>query len=110
LHEKIRALFQRSLQFTRETGYMKGHRMKGALDTSYILGRGAVKDTYNLLAQGIIQVVRVLAALESKEADVWAREHGLERYFGFSVKGEAKVGWDDEKSRQGIVKAAELPG
>src|SRR4030066_523522 len=54
LHDKIRAVFQRSLQFARETGYMKSHhRMKIALDTTYILGRGAVKDTCNLLADGI---------------------------------------------------------
>ena len=34
-----------------------------ALDTTYILGRGAVKDTYNLLADGIVKLLRVLAAV-----------------------------------------------
>jgi hypothetical protein len=62
LHEKVRGVFRRSLEFARQTGYLKGRRMKAALDTSYILGRGAVKDTYNLLADGIVQVVRELAA------------------------------------------------
>ena len=57
LHEKVRAIFQRSLQLARETGYLKGRKMKAALDTTYILGCGAVKDTYNLLADGIVQVV-----------------------------------------------------
>lgn len=108
LHDKIRAIFQRSLQFARETGYMKSHHhMKIALDTTYILGRGAVKDTYNLLADGIVQVVRALAALEDKKADVWAKERGYERYFGSSIKGEANIDWDDKKARraflQGIV-------
>ena len=32
--------------------------MKAAVDTTYILSRGAVKDTYNLLADGIVQLVR----------------------------------------------------
>jgi hypothetical protein len=100
LHEKVRAVFQRSLQFARQTGYLKSRRTKAALDTSYILGRGAVKDTYNLLSDGIIQVVRALAALEGKKAEVWARERGLERYFGSSIKGEADIDWDDEKARQ----------
>jgi transposase len=85
--------------------------MKAALDTSHILGRGAVKDTYNLLADGIIQVVRALAALEGKKAEAWARERGFERYFGSSVKGEASVNWDSEKARrvflQGIVADAD---
>jgi hypothetical protein len=100
LHDKARSVFQRSLQFARNTGYVKGRRMKVALDTSHILGRGAVKDTYNLLADGVIQVVRALAALEGKKAEVWARERGFERYFGSSVKGEASVNWDNEKARR----------
>jgi len=111
LHDKARSVFQRSLQFARKTGYLKGRRMKVALDTSHILGRGAVKDTYNLLADGVIQVVRALAALEGKKAEVWARERGFERYFGSSVKGEASVNWDNEKARraflQGIVADAD---
>ena len=49
LHEKAREVFGRSPRFARETGYLKGRRMKVALDTTYILGRGAVKDTCNLL-------------------------------------------------------------
>ena len=53
LHEKVREVFERSLRFARETGYLKSRRMKVALDTTYILGRGAVKDTYNLLSDGI---------------------------------------------------------
>jgi len=111
LHQKIRDVFQCSIQFAKQAGYVKGHRMKVALDTSYILGRGAVKDTYNLLADGIIQVVQALAALEGKEAEIWAKEQGLERYFGSSIKGEAAVDWDDEEARQtflrGIVSDAE---
>jgi len=103
LHDQARAVFQRSLQFARKTGYVKGRRMKAALDTSYILGRGAVKDTYNLLADGIIMMVKALAALESKKAEVWARERGFERYFGSSVKGEAEVNWDNEKARRAFL-------
>ena len=38
--------------------------MRVALDTTYILGRGAVKDTYNLLADGIVKLMRALASVE----------------------------------------------
>ena len=103
LHEKVRAIFQRSLQFARKNGYVKKHRIKAAVDTSFILGHGAVKDTYNLLADGIVQVVRVLAALESQKAEKWAKGHRLERYFGSSVKGEADINWDDKKSRRSFL-------
>ncbi len=43
LHDRVRAIFQRSLQFARQTGYLKGRRMKVAVDTTYILGRGALQ-------------------------------------------------------------------
>ena len=35
--------------------------MKVALDTTNILGRGAVRDTCNLLADGIVKLLRALA-------------------------------------------------
>ena len=57
-------MFQRSLDFAKQTGFLKGHGMKAALDTTYILGRSAVKDTSNLLADGIVRLVRALAAME----------------------------------------------
>ena len=69
LHDRVRAVFQRSLRYARQTGYLKGRRMKVAVDTTYILGRGAVKDTYNLLADGIVQVVRALSALDGTLPD-----------------------------------------
>ena len=103
LHDRVRSVFQRSLQFARQTGCLKGRRMKVAVDTTYILGRGAVKDTYNLLADGIVQVVRALAQLDGTRAEEWALRHGLELYFGSSVKGEAGIDWDNKKERQALL-------
>lgn len=111
LHDKARAVFQHSLSFARKTGYVKGRRMKAAVDTTNILGRGAVKDTCNLLSDGIIQAARVLAMLDGVKVEAWAKWRGFERYFGSSVKGEATVSWDNEKARraflQGIVADAD---
>ena len=103
LHDRVRAVFQRSLQFARQTGYLKGRRMNVAVDTTYILGRGAVKDTYNLLADGIVQVVRALSDLDGTRPEEWALRHGLELYFGSSVKGEAEIDWDNQKERQALL-------
>jgi len=105
IHDKVRAVFQRSLEFARKTGYLKGRHMKVALDTSFILGRGAVKDTYNLLADGIVQVARALAALGGVKPEEWAKQQGLERYFGSSVKGETVINWDNEKERRAFLQS-----
>ena len=103
LHEKVREIFQRSIRFARESGYLKGGRMKVALDTTNILGRGAVKDTYNLLADGIVQLVRALAKVDRNKAEEWARGQGFSSYFGTSVKGEAGIDWDNRKERQAFL-------
>ena len=57
LHGKVREVFESSLRLARESGYLKRRSMKVALDTTNILGRGAVKDTYNLLADGIVKLL-----------------------------------------------------
>ena len=103
LHEQANEIFQRSLRFARESGYLKGRRMKVALDTTNILGRGAAKDTYNLLADGIVQVARALARVDGKGVKEWGLAHDLEGYFGSRVKGEAGIDWDNKNERQAFL-------
>jgi len=111
LKEKMRAVFRRSLEYARQSGYLKKRKLRAVLDTTYILGRGAVKDTYNLLADSIRQLLRALAEAEGHELEAWAGEHGYERYLAASIKGEAEVDWDSEQSRSefltGIVRDAD---
>ena len=101
LHGKVREVFESSLRLARESGYLKGRGMRVALDTTNILGRGAVKDTYNLLADGIVKLLRVLAAVEQAPVREWAR--GYERYLGSSVKGEADIDWSDRQARTALL-------
>jgi len=67
------------------------------------LGRGAVRDTYNLLADGIVKLVRALASLSKSKAKDWAAAEGLSRYFGTSIKGEASIDWDDAEQRKAFL-------
>ena len=103
LHEKVRDLFEQSLRLARQSGYLKKRGMPVALDTTYILGRGAVKDTYNLLADGIVKLLRVLAAVANIAVGEWAEGQGYERYFGSSIKGEATIDWSDRKARRKLL-------
>lgn len=105
LHDDVRLVFKKSLDFARETGYLKHRRIKVVLDTTFILGAGAVKDTYNLLADGIVKVVRVLAGLASREPAAWAADNGLARYFAPSIKGTAEINWDDATERQAFLQS-----
>ena len=119
VHEQTQAIFQRSLEVAKRRGvWKKGQapqerqHIKLALDTTYILGRGAVKDTYNLLADGILEVLSALAKLGPYELLELAEEVGCTRYVtGSSLKGQAEVDWTDPQARQrflaGIVADAE---
>ena len=112
LHKRVRAIFKKSLAFARQSGYLKHRKLKAALDTSNILGRGAVKDTYNLLADGIVSLVRTLGQLQASSPEQWAQTHDLSRYFATSsLKAEAEIDWQDAKARErfltGIVADAD---
>jgi len=56
LHEMGEALLKKSIEEARRAGYLPQRKIRVALDTTPILGKGAVKDTYNLLAEGIVKV------------------------------------------------------
>ena len=108
VHNQTRAIFQRSLEVAKRRGvWKKGHapqerqHIKLALDTTYVLGRGAVRDTYNLLADGIVEVLRALAKLGPYELLELAEEVGCTWYVtGSSLKGQAEVDWTDPQARQ----------
>ncbi len=76
LQDKVREVFEPSRRLARQSGYLKKRGMRVALDTTYILGRGAVKDTYNLLADGIIKLLRALAAVAQITVREWAEPRG----------------------------------
>ena len=103
LHDKVREVFESSLRLARESGYLKKRSMKVALDTTNILGRGAVRDTYNLLADGIVQLIRALAQLKGINVGQWAKSQGYHRYLGSSVKGEAAIDWSDKRARTALL-------
>ena len=103
LHDKVRAVFESSLRLARESGYLKKRGMRVALDTTNILGRGAVKDTFNLLADGIVKLLRGLASVEQTSVEQWAKAQGYDRYLGSSIKGESAINWSDRKARAALL-------
>jgi transposase len=108
VHQEQRLLLQQSLKAAKRRGKLaRSRKLRVALDTTPILGRGAVKDTYNLLADGIVAVLRVLARQAGvRRGDraglvAWATAAGYGRYVGdVSVKGSAAIDWDDRAARE----------
>lgn len=107
VHEEQASIFQRSLEAAKRQGSFQGkgkRKLRLALDTTAILGQGAVKDTYNLLADGIVAVLRVLAQQAGAPVSAWAEPAGYGRYVtGPSLKGQAELDWSDPAARRGFL-------
>ena len=102
LNERGQELFERSLSYAREIGFLKNRKIRAALDATPILGRGAVKDTYNLLADGIRKLARTLEQVSVRGLGRWLKKRA-QRYFGKSLKGEADIDWDDDEARKTLL-------
>jgi transposase len=106
VHKEQAAIFRTSLELAKRRGKFRTkdgekRKLQVALDTTAILGRGAVKDTYNLLGDGIVKLARVLAKLVGQPLAAWAAEHGYGRYVGqTSLKGTAEIDWGDASERR----------
>ena len=127
LHPEVNTIFEASLSEAKRSDLLKGEALKIALDTKPIWGldtkpiwgldtkpiwgldtkpirgRGAVQDTFNLVAAGIRQLGRVLAQQEAKKPDAFFAEQGLERYTKDSVKGSADLDWSDDAAKNALL-------
>ena len=103
IHDEARGIFGRSLEYAKQQGYLRSRKLRVALDTTHILGRGAAQDTYNLLAEGIRKLSRQLARAANQRWDCWLEAHGLERFGGASIKGAADVDWESAPSREAFL-------
>lgn len=103
LHDEYQRLFQSSIEACRKSGLLKRKKLEIALDTTPIFGRGAVKDTFNLVSDQIRKVVQEIVALKGMELEVLVSEHGLGRHFGSSFKSHFELDWSDEGQKRALV-------
>lgn len=65
--------------------------------------RGAVVDTFNLIATGIRQVLRVVARALGREPGHLAEEWEMSQYLARSIKGQASIDWTSEGERNRLL-------
>ena len=95
LHAQEGLAFERSVEAAREAGLLP-RTLTVALDSSPVRGRGAVKDTFNLLSDAIASVLRVVAKKRECAVGELAESHGLGRHIlAASLKGSEDVDWSD---------------
>jgi len=108
LHEKYQQIFETSVEACRRGGLLKRKKLDLAIDTTPVFGRGAVKDTFNLISDQIRHVVDAVVILKDVDREALVAEQGLGRHFGPSFKGLFDIDWDDADQKRAVV--AQLVG
>ena len=103
------ALLKRTIQMASEAGWLQGELVV-AQDSSPVTGKGAVKDTYNLLGDAIRKLVRGLAKAQGETPLVAAKRYGVEKLFQRSTKATAQIDWADPEARRRFLPAPRRQG
>ena len=103
LHEEYQRVFQSSIEACRKQGLLKRKKLEVAIDTTPVFGRGAVKDTFNLVSDQIRAVVKEVVILKDYDLDELVVAEGLGRHFRNSFKGQAEIDWDDPEQKRALV-------
>lgn len=103
MNEAEGKIFEASIRVARDAGLLP-KTLRLTLDSSPVRGRGAVKDTYNLLSDAIKGVLRRVASEQGREVAEVAQESGLGRHVtASSVKGSVEMDWSSEKERRAFL-------
>ena len=103
LNDRFLHLFEASVAACRRQGLGASKKIDVAIDSTPVLGRGAVKDTYNLVSDAIRRVVEDTCRLKGWECDEVISAQGLGRHFGSSFKGESDLNWSDVEERNALL-------
>jgi transposase len=103
LNEGAEQLMDRGVQACREAGLLKRSSLSVAIDSTPVLGRGAVKDTFNLVSDGIRGVVEEACLLKGWDKTRVVEAEGLSRHFASSFKGTLEIDWSDPEARRIVV-------
>ena len=99
---RVDVLLTRTIKLAKEAGLLKGE-IEAVQDSSPVIGRGAVKDTYNLLGDAIRKLVRGLAEAQGEKPLAVAQRHGIEDLFRRSTKATAEIDWSSPDARRGFL-------
>jgi hypothetical protein len=103
LNEAYQEIFNKSIEVCREAGLLKRSKLRAAIDTTPILGCGAVKDTFNLVSDQIRRCVEEACALKDWTLASVVGEHGLGRHFASSFKGSMELDWSNAAEKRALV-------
>jgi hypothetical protein len=97
-------LHRRMLELAVADGLMPDKDLQ-AIDSTNTDCRGAVIDTFNLIAVGIMQVIRAVAVCLNVRAEDLARRWEMSDYLARSIKSKVNIDWSDPEARNKLLTA-----
>jgi len=93
---------QRVLRLAEDEGLLDDTELQ-AVDSTNADCRGAILDTFNLIARGIANVLRQVADWTTEPVDDLAERLGLSDCLARSIKGHADIDWTSKSERNELL-------
>ena len=94
-HKKEKLLFRKTLELAKEAGLLRG-QIDQVIDSTPMLGRGAVKDTYELIRDGVRKTLCLLDQKTRTRLNLSLASYGKK-------SPKPKIDWDDKDARQQLL-------
>lgn len=94
-HDVDRALLDRTVRLAKQTGHFGWQALRAALDSSPLVGRGRVEDTWNLLGRALRTVVTCAATTLKVPRDEVLAGAGVTLLGASSLKAALDIDWGD---------------
>ena len=98
LHEKERLFFEQTVRAAKEWGLISSE-VAEVIDSTPVLGAGAVQDTYNLLRSSLRKVLKVVHT----RTDTYQRLLEMLKRKDYDETGKPEIDWDDPKAQKALL-------
>jgi len=95
INKKEKMVFKKTLDLAKKAGLLK-KKVDQVIDSTPMLGAGAVKDTYELLRDGIRKVLSSLDKKVKSKINLSLKSYGKD-------DSKPKINWDNKKERQKLL-------
>lgn len=95
INHKEKMIFKKTLEFAREAGLLK-KKVDQVIDSTPMLGAGAVKDTYELLRDGIRKILSSVDKKTKSKMNLSLKVYGKN-------DSKPKINWDNRKERRELL-------
>ena len=95
INHKEKMVFKKTLELARKTGLLK-KEVDQVIDSTPMLGAGAVKDTYELLRDGIRKILSLMDKKKKSKINLSLKAYGKN-------DPKPKINWEDKTERQELL-------